>query len=270
MTSVDIVPTPEADPSRSIRSDRMVEIDVAKGIAISLVAWGHLVGRGIHPSGETWIYVFYGWKEHLYSFHLSVFFFLGGIVFFACPVGKRLARFRNTAVKMISAYVLFLFGVYFSARILSGFVRVSLPIGNPWDDLGYALLYPTESFVSYLWFIPCFLALMAIGTLTSGLSSSMRRFIIFASFLFLPLSAFEQVSKLFEFNQIARYLFFFLLGEYYLLYRARLLETLRSTWVLWFSAFIVSLMVFDLSGRQVVSALLSLPALVGLSVFLKN
>lgn len=57
---------------------RLPDIERAKGLAILLVVFGHVVAREA-PAGNEW-YTFS--KSAVYSFHMAFFMFLSGLVFF--------------------------------------------------------------------------------------------------------------------------------------------------------------------------------------------
>ncbi len=57
---------------------RLLDIDRAKGLAILLVVFGHIVSRGT-PPGHEWYSLL---KSSIYLFHMPFFIYLSGIVFF--------------------------------------------------------------------------------------------------------------------------------------------------------------------------------------------
>ena len=61
------------------QNERQVWIDVARGIGVILVVYGHvlggLVGAGIFPNGPSTQWMSFG----LYTFHMPLFFFLAGL-----------------------------------------------------------------------------------------------------------------------------------------------------------------------------------------------
>jgi fucose 4-O-acetylase-like acetyltransferase len=60
------------------RADRLEDIDRSKGIAIALVVLGHVVARD-PPLGNDWYVTL---KSAIYCFHMPLFMFLGGFIFF--------------------------------------------------------------------------------------------------------------------------------------------------------------------------------------------
>ena len=135
-------------------------LDVAKGLAIVLVVWGHVVGRDVRPLGNDW----YAWANaRLYSFHMACFFFLAGAVYFLRPTADAWSRWRRTAGRLIPAYLLFA-GVVYLAKLLAVQIgRVDRPVGDPLGEVWNQLLFPTQGFASFLWFIVVLLQLQGAG-----------------------------------------------------------------------------------------------------------
>src|SRR3954466_10243865 len=69
---------------RSASKARLTDIDRAKGIAIILVVFGHLVPHGTLPAGQEWYDVI--WVA-IYRFHMPFFMYLSGFVF--CLAGSQ-------------------------------------------------------------------------------------------------------------------------------------------------------------------------------------
>lgn len=60
----------------TVNKSRIYWIDIAKGIGIFLVVFGHYTQTLYSEDGNRWSFIFY-W---IYSFHMPLFFFLSGIV----------------------------------------------------------------------------------------------------------------------------------------------------------------------------------------------
>jgi fucose 4-O-acetylase-like acetyltransferase len=69
---------------------RRTDIDMAKGLAILLVVFGHLVAR-TDPAGVGW---YEPLRRAVYGFHMPLFFYLAGLVYALRPgfLGKRAVR----------------------------------------------------------------------------------------------------------------------------------------------------------------------------------
>lgn len=186
---------------------RLTAIDTAKGIGIALVVFGHMVARDLKPKGNDWWPVFH---DHLYSFHMAFFFFLSGYVFFLQPPDKWPNRLAKTAAKLIPAYLLFALIVYVAKFAAARVVHVDRPVQQPLNELLFMLLYPTESFAQFLWFI---VTLLMIYALMALLRTWITRHLPWALALALALhlmSINDLVPKEFALHQLARYTLFFL------------------------------------------------------------
>jgi fucose 4-O-acetylase-like acetyltransferase len=183
---------------------RLVDIDRAKGLAILLVVFGHLVA-GSAPSGNEW-YEYA--RSAIYSFHMAFFMFLSGVVFFARlrpvpgikeyrqAVGKRFWR-------LMPAYFLFA-GIVFGGKLVAQqYGHVDNPVSG-WGDLLNIVLFPMLSVSKFLWYVYVlfvFSALaLAIFTVSSG--AVWPLVVLGACLLWLPpvhLLAIEQMTKYFLF-----------------------------------------------------------------------
>ncbi|MDR1897827.1 MAG: acyltransferase family protein, partial [Prevotellaceae bacterium] len=63
-----------------MNKQRFQWVDIAKGIGIILVVYGHVI-RGIHSSGIIDDKTFYLSDTFVYSFHMPLFFVLSGLFF---------------------------------------------------------------------------------------------------------------------------------------------------------------------------------------------
>ena len=99
------------------------DIDRAKGLAILLVVFGHLMANG-YPRGNAWYDTA---KDIVYSFHMPFFMYLSGYVF--SLAGKQAiatwaypAFLRDRAVRLLAPFALFglviVTGKYFSSSLL--------------------------------------------------------------------------------------------------------------------------------------------------------
>ena len=91
-------------PERSYRRD----IDRAKGLAILLVVFGHLVANG-YPPGNGW---YDAAKDIVYSFHMPFFMYLSGYVFAFTGKHRLDLRawphfLRDRAVRLLAPFLLF-------------------------------------------------------------------------------------------------------------------------------------------------------------------
>lgn len=74
-------------------STRVEWVDVARGIGIIAVVYGHVL-RGIHNAGVLMPTQFYAWSDSLiYSFHMPLFFILSGLFFLSSHQKQTLGAF---------------------------------------------------------------------------------------------------------------------------------------------------------------------------------
>lgn len=241
---------------------RITEIDVAKGIGITLVVMGHMVARDAQPAGNNWWVV---WHEHLYSFHMAFFFFLSGYVFFLKTPSRWVDRLHKSAAKLVPAYVLFALIVYLAKLAAVRFLHVDRPVSQPLQEVLLLVSYPTEGFAQFLWFIITLLMIMLTVTL---LRSWITRFLgvaLLISFLMHVLSVTDHVTGFLALHQFTRYAIFFLLAA--VCHRAPDVwsMTVLRYGAISFGLFILVLIVIPTRWLPTVAALLSLPALFALA-----
>jgi fucose 4-O-acetylase-like acetyltransferase len=112
-------PAPQTKPARR----RLDDIDRAKGLAIILVVFGHIVARGT-PPGNEWYSTL---KSAVYLFHMPFFIYLSGVVFTFNASERRLgqgfgawvmARAERLLLPFLAFGVLIVVGKFAAARFL--------------------------------------------------------------------------------------------------------------------------------------------------------
>ncbi|MBT9500172.1 MAG: acyltransferase family protein [Burkholderiaceae bacterium] len=244
---------------------RLPEIDIAKGLGISLVVFGHLVARNIKPIGVDW---YQSMHEGLYSFHLSIFFFLAGYVYWLAPYEVRRARLGKSVSKLLSAYAFFAILAFFGKALAGAFFSIDRPIGGFVSDwLGF-FLYPTEGFVTFLWFIPVLLVLYLIASRIRTLDGAFGLGVISLALAAHLLSTNGFMPKLFAIQQISRYLLFFLLASYAVKFHSALNFERHGLWMVAALLMCVCFYVLPNILWPTIVALLSLTVALGFSRFL--
>lgn len=133
---------------------RLQELDLAKGLAILLVVWGHVVA-GAHPRGDQW----YLWSQQaVYLFHMPFFMFLSGTVagYGYRPVAGLapwLAFVRGKMARLMPAYLLIGVLIVAGKLLASRVVYVDNIPGSLWGGIGDVLWQPDRSSSKSLWFI---------------------------------------------------------------------------------------------------------------------
>jgi fucose 4-O-acetylase-like acetyltransferase len=204
--------------------ERLKEIDIASGITISLVVFGHMLM--LKDEGIIW-YVFI--RDFIYQFHMEVFFFLTGFLFFHTKDihDKSFSNWKyfTIRVKKFAPPYIFFSLLYYVFELLRAPVKVAFLQGLPMD-LYRTFFQPIDSYPTFLWFI--YVLLLYYLTVPWLIRLFRGRFIwvliaLSAVLLFIPLPKFLSI------NLYARYLIYYLLGYLYSVYRTTINGYLKVT-----------------------------------------
>lgn len=258
----------EADKVPSSQaSERLAAIDRAKGLGIALVVWGHLATSATLGL-PTWFYIS---VTAIYSFHMPLFMYLSGFVFFLsknhekfwdAPIRYSWKRFDRLIIPCLFFAIAIILGKYFvqakdpfhsfeyfTHTINDGFAKT---FENARDNPALSLWYLIVLFV-YSIAVPIvsrFLAFPAISLCIIG--------IVIWSFEF---------PEKYYIERIAQYFIFFAVGGVFATYRKRILPMLSAYY---FPALILfALCCFLTLGSEwalLISGLASIPALHGLFI----
>jgi len=253
-----------ADLAKLRPKQRVSEIDTAKGIGIALVVFGHMVARDLKPANNDW---WLTWHDHLYTFHMAFFFFLSGYVFFREAPDVWGARLKKSAAKLLPAYALFALIVYAAKAIAIRALHVDRPVRGPVAELLQMVLYPTEGFAQFLWFIVTLLMIYGVMVATRAWVLRFYKTSLAIALGFHLLSVAGYVTDLFALQQLARYSLFFLIAAAC----HRQVDTWRSMIgrysILCVALFVAVLSFLPISWLSTIAGLLSIPALVALAVW---
>lgn len=133
---------------------RLEDIDLAKGLAIILVVWGHIVA-GPTPPGNDW---YAQTKYFVYLFHMPFFMFLSGVVAgygyqSMATLGAWSNFVKKKLVRLLPAYVIFGAIIVIGKLIAVKFVFVDNVPSSLWGGLWDVLTMPLNSGAKSLWFI---------------------------------------------------------------------------------------------------------------------
>jgi fucose 4-O-acetylase-like acetyltransferase len=250
-----------ACPNNCATSQRLTDIDVAKGLAIVLVVFGHIVARQ-PPADNNWYVVA---KVAVYSFHMAFFMFLSGIVFFLkIRIAASFKEYREHVwkrfIRLMPAYFLFAVIVFFAKWGSQSILHVDNPVSG-WTNLIGILLYPTQSISSFLWYVYVLFVFSAVGLAIFSLVGG--RILILVGLgvflLFVPRTPFLGM------NQFCRYFLFFALGGLAIHNWEKYNALVACTWIPATVAFVLMLISSSYRGTGwIPTALLSLIALHGL------
>lgn len=200
--------SPAQAPAALAAAGRLPDIERAKGLAILLVVFGHVVAREM-PAGNEWYVIA---KQAVYSFHMAFFMFLSGLVFFmhARPVrglGDFMAAARKRFARLMPAYILFALLVLLGKWAAQSVLHVDNPVKGFGDLLAIAL-YPMQSVSSFLWYIHTLFFLSVAGLALYSLAG--RR--IWPLLLLGALLQWLPPYPLLGMSQFSKYFLFFSLG----------------------------------------------------------
>nr|WP_316643913.1 acyltransferase [uncultured Roseateles sp.] len=245
---------------------RLIELDAAKGLAISLVVWGHIVARDFaKPLGNEW---YFAANARLYEFHMAFFFFLAGCVYFLNSNPSWWWRWKKTASRLVPAYVIFAGAVYLLKVGASSFMKVDAPLSNALGDFGNQILYPSRGAAQYLWFIVVLLEMQVAAPLLLRLVGQRIVWALAISLCLHLMAISELITEVFALRWLCRYLLFFLIGAFFIRHRQNIWPKLdRWRWPL-IASFLLVLVFAPKSILPTLGALLSLAALMAVVRYL--
>lgn len=245
--------------------ERRLDLDRAKGLAILLVVFGHLVAR----EGPRDVFWYDQLRGPLYDFHMPFFMYLSGYVTFLSGAARTPLRawpvlLRRRAVRLLIPFVLFGLAVLLGKLLLAELVHVD----NVPDDLSSGLtglFWFTERSPSLsVWYLVVLFALVMATPLLLAANGGRPWLLLGVAALLHVLP----VPPILYADRIARFAVFFVLGGIAADAGGRWLG-LVDRWWLWLApAFAASLLLFawgaDPFWRMLAAGLLALPVLHGL------
>jgi fucose 4-O-acetylase-like acetyltransferase len=190
------------------RAARLADLDRAKGVAILLVVFGHLVARR-EPAGVEW---YEPLRIAVYLFHMPLFMYLSGYVTFLSGAARTpLARWpllaHRRATRLLVPFVVFGLAILCGKLIAARFFIVDNVPPNLWLGLR-ALVWDTEhSPATSVWYIAVLYAFCIVTPLLLVLDHSRTVLVVVAAALYLL--PFPSVLYL---DRIGTYFVFFVAG----------------------------------------------------------
>lgn len=244
---------------------RLNEIDIASGIAILLVVFGHL--SDYDPS-------WYGnLKETLYKFHMPFFMFISGFL-----LSYTSDNYKNRAsIKEFILNKLIRFGVpYLFMSFLFLAVKIFLKEYNEMNSilegLINILIEPTSGPSIFLWYIYVLFQFYIVFPLLSQvpfIKKNQFLLIIIGLVLFFI----KPTTDLFVLNLFLKYFLFFSIGYVIVNYYSKfkiLLNKIGLLFVLLFIGFVISDLLKKLDVPVLILGLLSIPSIMFFSISLKR
>lgn len=245
-------------------NQRLVDIDIAKGLAIFLVVLGHIVATTT-PVGHEWYSTL---KSAIYLFHMPFFMFISGLIMAhtykeILNTTDYFSYVKKKAYRLLPAFLLFGLIIYFGKIISSQFVFVDNVPDNFLTELYYLFLIPELSSGGSLWFIYVLLEMYIIFPILIILFKTRPIFILLIGIVlyFTPITNILLLNRLFE------YFIFFGLGVFIVWHYQQYLNLVDKFFYLWFALFSFALfgaLNFDLGPEKLILGLLSIPAIHGL------
>ena len=210
------------------RLKRLLDLDIAIGIAIILVVSGHLL---LSENLPEW---YIESREIIYKFHMPLFMFFSGFLMsytykaidglsdYNVYIGKRIKKF-------IPAYLVFSFIFIGFEFITSGYSMSKLKL-----DIIDMLLHPAKAPAGFLWYIYVLFQFYLIFPLLKRLvrKSYVLALVVGIGFQFLD------VTNLFNFELFSFYLLFIIIGIIATQYLALYYVILKKTGILFLLLFL--------------------------------
>lgn len=194
--------------ARTRAAARLADLDRAKGLAILLVVFGHLVARR-SPPGVTW---YEPLRIAVYLFHMPLFMYLSGYVTFLSGAARTpLARWpyliRRRAARLLLPFVLFGITILCGKLVVAPFAAVDNVPPNLWDGL-WALVWDTKhSPATSVWYVAALFAFCVVTPLL--LAFNRGRALLAGTAMLLYLLPLPSALYL---DRIGSYFVFFVLG----------------------------------------------------------
>lgn len=248
-----------------IRKPRLEDIDSAKGLAIVLVVFGHLVGWGEATLSKDFDWYIVA-NHAVYRFHMPFFMFLSGFVFFYAynPI-RALGDYRGYAVRKLwrfaPAYLLF-GGLMIAGKVIGQrFLQVQSPPEGFWRGFEEILIRPMTSHAASLWYIYALLVFQILFPVALRLSRDRLEPLLGVALVL----HFVRSPTLFCLDRVCEHAFVFVAGAYAASRSSAWMALVDRFCSLTLTTFIAVLIVSSYwSMPSYPIALLSIPALHGL------
>jgi fucose 4-O-acetylase-like acetyltransferase len=246
--------------------ERRADIDRAKGLAILLVVFGHLVARA-DPAGVGW---YEPLRRAVYCFHMPFFFYLSGLVLMLSGAALRPApgwvgrRAMRLLVPFAAMGLLVVIGKYVLAR----WMFVDHPPVALGEGLSRLVWHTGESPDGSIWYLAVLFAYsVAVPVVLGGDARRLGWVMALCVGLF-----FVAVPDDVYGGQMARYAVFFCAGLLAGAHDAGWMRYLRRYWRVWLVIFLGLVAVAVWAGRAIPGLMLpaglcAIPALHGLVRF---
>ena len=214
---------PDTSPSAPAGArTRLTDIDRAKGLAIILVVFGHLVPGGTLPEGQEWYdHIWFA----IYRFHMPFFMYLSGFVFFMTGSHRALegayaAFVHRRARRLLIPFFCFAAIIVAGKEMASQVMEVANRPDSPADGIFHVFFYTESSAARSIWYVFVLFVYSAVTpilwTVLGGRFGALLALALALYLLPLP----DQLYL----DRIGRYFIFFIVGGAIALYRTLAME----------------------------------------------
>ncbi|MDT4289252.1 acyltransferase [Methylomonas sp. MO1] len=243
------------------KKSRLVDIDKAKGLAIFLVVFGHIVATDM-PANNEWYAVL---KFYIYKFHMPFFMFISGIIMaYTFPVMEGAKGYFKYVFKKLKrlapGYVLFGCLIYAGKIAFSKIIHVDGLPSDLYTELYNLLLVPSQSAGGSLWFIYVLMEMYIVFPLIIGLCSQKPVLALVAGVII----QFVPATNVFMLDRFCEYFLFFALGVVVVSFYDKYLNVIDKYCYVFFILFFLSFFTvsyFSPLVSKMVIGFFSLPAL---------
>lgn len=207
-----------------MHKERLYELDIITGIAIFLVVLGHLASRG--AVDIDWYVTL---KTIIYKFHMPLFMFISGAVFYyTLPqiIGykKYLIYVTQKAKRILPGFFIFAIVIVFGKYFASFFLHVDNFNFDVIENIINMLFYVSNSSAGSLWYIYVLFELYVLfPILLLTFKDKSIYLLLFTSTLHI-LSMFLDITNFLMINLVLEFSLYFSLGIFYIKYRKNILK----------------------------------------------
>ena len=240
------------------------DIDRAKGLAILLVVFGHLMSRG-YPPGNAWYDTA---KDIVYSFHMPFFMYLSGTVFgFANKQWTGLAAYphylKDRAMRLLVPFAVFGLLIVVGKYLSHFFLYVDDPPDRLSTGIGRLVLDTHRSPALSIWYVYVLFLYSAAMPLLWRMGLRWGTAVVLGVGLFaLPM------TDILYLDRVTGYFVFFAIGGFVAAHRDRIEPWFRRALPLWVALFAATLLsewtMLPAPVRLLLCGLAAIPALHGL------
>lgn len=192
---------------------RLVDIDKAKGFAIFLVVLGHIISGGV-PEGNDWFLTLH---QAIYRFHMPLFMFLSGIIFYYTltpfnNIDEYVAYIKKKAGRLLPGFFIIGFLVLLGKFIASRYIFVARADENIIMGVVNLFIDPADSAAGSLWYIYVLFEYYLLFPIILVLFKKNLYFVALFTLILYFIQAAYPITQYFLIERFMEHAFFFSLG----------------------------------------------------------